>query len=182
MAGSTNDIIHLLFQFPPLREGRRKMTLSSSPRFSISIPAPARGATLLLEFRTFGQHDFNSRPCARGDTLLRNRGHRMFISIPAPARGATFRALRWQNVPHYFNSRPCARGDAILSSGTTMYTISIPAPARGATELLFDVFSQQIISIPAPARGATANLNKSVLRNLCEQANSKDACLLFYDM
>lgn len=38
------------------------------------------------------------------------------------------------------------------------------------------------ISIPAPARGATANLNKSVLRNLCEQANSKDACLLFYDM
>lgn len=42
--------------------------------------------------------------------------------------------------------------------------------------------NDKTISIPAPARGATANLNKSVLRNLCEQANSKDACLLFYDM
>ena len=60
----------------------------------------------------------------------------------------------------HFNSRPCARGDAAVEE---------------------DV-SELKISIPAPARGATANLNKFVLRNLCEQANSKDACLLFYDM
>lgn len=42
--------------------------------------------------------------------------------------------------------------------------------------------NDKAISIPAPARGATANLNNFSLRNLFEQANSKEACLLFYNM
>lgn len=60
--------------------------------------------------------------------------------------------------------------------------ISIPAPARGATKETEMLWRGGTISIPAPAQGATANLNNFSLRNLCEQANSKEACLLFYNM
>ena len=149
----------------------------------ISIPAPARGATYY------------------GFAYLQGV---YYISIPAPARGATMREVvilyiplafqfpplregrpTWRVVRHpffYFNSRPCARGDVIADEFRDVFLISIPAPARGATGNVMDIVNYYGISIPAPARGATANLNKSVLRNLCEQANSKDACLLFYDM
>ena len=79
-----------LFQFTPLREGRRK-----------SLPNPPRWT------------DFNSRPYARGDSddasIL---AAILDISIHAPTRGATPAALserRWDHL--HFNSRPYARGD-----------------------------------------------------------------------
>ena len=99
-----------LFQFTPLREGRR---------------CHLRGFANMMYF--------NSRPSARGDSLphhVRRAGH---ISIHAPPRGATSpsmmrsRALRFQFTPlregrrrrpssrrscrMHFNSRPSARGD-----------------------------------------------------------------------
>lgn len=84
----------------------------------------------------------------------------LITQIPTFAREATCLYRKRRKRQNNFSSRPCARGDR---AGSMQQVV-------------------QIISIPAPARGATANLNKSVLRNLCEQANSKDACLLFYDM
>ena len=37
---------------------------------------------------------FNSRPCARGDSIGGEAGQLFDISIPAPARGATMRTTR----------------------------------------------------------------------------------------
>ena len=79
---------------------------------SISILAPARGATPLPFRQRFPTRYFNSRPCERGDLKLGdNIIHNEGISILAPARGAT---------------RP-------LSGHGCEYSISILAPARGAT-------------------------------------------------
>ena len=78
------------FQFPPLREGRlsaRSSVFSAPP---ISIPAPARGATNQHGRLFYRYSHFNSRPCARGDQWA-----------PKPV-----------SQEAYFNSRPCARGDA----------------------------------------------------------------------
>ena len=100
-----------LFQFTPLREGRRGRLRRGNGRRQISIHAPARGATQGAE---------------RTEQMS-------FMSIHAPARGATgrpraTRARAWvfQFTPLregrpglggaakrllYFNSRPCERGD-----------------------------------------------------------------------
>ena len=188
-----------LFQFPPLREGRPRRRLASGSwsyfnsrpcergdqtqhtvalECDISIPAPARGATISGDMLGDLPEDFNSRPCERGDTEIfegpRDRGYfnsrpcergdhcdhqqkrQGNISIPAPARGATHaRALCWKHRQH-FNSRPCERGDSPVWYGIIVSrSISIPAPARGATSNRGKDEILVVISIPAPARGAT---------------------------
>ena len=106
-----------LFQFTPLREGRRQRNHKVSERFN-----------------------FNSRPSARGDAFPSPAGSPSApISIHAPPRGATryevtdaasgefqFTPLRegrpnafsTLSVLVYFNSRPSARGDGASSSST----------------------------------------------------------------
>ena len=122
----------ILFQFPPLREGR------------------------LVQ----GMHEdfvanFNSRPCARGDLVEREKdGWSLVFQFPPLREG------RHVPVPalwaiYYFNSRPCARGDIMLMPDYGNVMISIPAPARGATTAMQNKISKPFISIPAPARGAT---------------------------
>ena len=62
----------VLFQFPPLREGRPPHAVLMQAHNCISIPAPARGATISGAY-----------------------GHATgLISIPAPARGATIARAR----------------------------------------------------------------------------------------
>ena len=57
-----------LFQFTPLREGRRKGWNDAKGKAAeISIHAPPRGATEDDNGNVLGVHDFNSRPSARGD-------------------------------------------------------------------------------------------------------------------
>ena len=122
-----------LFQFTPLREGRR----------------------LLCSCPAFRPH-FNSRPSARGD--LEKTGIRLDfdISIHAPPRGATTWVFPFWKYPHHFNSRPSARGDAgawrvlgVLES----YFNSRPS-ARG-DDSEFPPREEESISIHAPPRGAT---------------------------
>ena len=101
----------VIFQFTPLREGRpparlcghtvstisihappRGATKSRSRQFRrlhISIHAPPRGATLKSR-ESIEKRNFNSRPSARGDTVIAYIiGEGMTISIHAPPRGAT---------------------------------------------------------------------------------------------
>ena len=102
-----------LFQFTPLREGRR-----AKPRRSIGI-----------------YFYFNSRPSARGDDAGLCFGVTLLISIHAPPRGATIRDPRFYRSA-YFNSRPSARGDrAHVRRARSRRNISIHAPPRGATWL-----------------------------------------------
>ena len=77
-----------LFQFTPLREGRR------APRSHATPPT-----------------NFNSRPSARGDVVNRAAEASAGISIHAPPRGATGLARREVPAAPHFNSRPSARGD-----------------------------------------------------------------------
>ena len=85
-------------------------------RKSISIHAPARGATSHFFTDIKNLYYFNSRPCARGDGADERLpgGQNHFNSRPC-ARGdiTIFTAItRSAN----FNSRPCARGDGEVAS------------------------------------------------------------------
>ena len=89
-----------LFQFTPLREGR---------------------PDIVSRYRRYGTY-FNSRPCERGDPILRSDQDRKQISIHAPARGATHKYYFASIFAADFNSRPCERGD----SG------ALPQPPQGS--------------------------------------------------
>ena len=121
-----------LFQFTPLREGRRWLTLrfSRSARFQFTPLREGRpGRTRWFCHR---QH-FNSRPSARGDAAMADISAIAKISIHAPPRGAT-RSNEHGKRADYFNSRPSARGDvAVLGKRADTRRISIHAPPRGAT-------------------------------------------------
>ena len=99
-----------LFQFTPLREGRRMDRHFVPGLYIISIHAPARGATVRVEY------DINS-----------------LVFQFTPLREGRLLCAPWRSVERNFNSRPCERGDAPLLPETTFYEISIHAPARGAT-------------------------------------------------
>ena len=91
--GATSSGAHAprprLFQFTPLREGRRRDENAFSPPDFISIHAPPRGATEI---------------CKAGNRATD-------ISIHAPPRGATNAFVMPIQIAPYFNSRPSARGD-----------------------------------------------------------------------
>ena len=100
---------------------------------TISIPAPARGATNTTMLNGFaGVFQF---PPLREGRLVREliRKNKVIISIPAPARGATGPDDGGTARHPYFNSRPCERGDQMPPNSAVALFISIPAPARGAT-------------------------------------------------
>ena len=101
----------MLFQFTPLREGRRLQVLRQFLHLLISIHAPPRGATRDSSPSWRASANFNSRPSARGDLPF----------------CVLFSCLL------YFNSRPSARGDAVSIFMRTFCDISIHAPPRGAT-------------------------------------------------
>ena len=64
----------MLFQFPPLREGRLVRISMETYASGISIPAPARGATGAVVADQDLLFHFNSRPCARDDFLTPTKG------------------------------------------------------------------------------------------------------------
>ena len=123
-----------IFQFPPPRGGRPCFCPARRHGVSISIPAPARGATRDRQEASPAHTQFQFPPPrggrpkaavlvnlvgvisipapARGATDAHLRHvQKSFISIPAPARGATRSRRRLPRAQVYFNSRPRAGGD-----------------------------------------------------------------------
>ena len=99
-----------LFQFTPLREGRRRTRSQSLRR---------------------GEY-FNSRPSARGDrTITRSRQQCLFQFTPL--REGRQHEYDFGTLRFYFNSRPSARGDGRGRTDSRRGQISIHAPPRGAT-------------------------------------------------
>ena len=78
----------LLFQFTPLREGRR-LLLVGITGIKIFQFTPLREGRHRLGKRGFFRAYFNSRPSARGDALMVCNTGLSKISIHAPPRGAT---------------------------------------------------------------------------------------------
>ena len=101
----------LMFQSTPPRGGRPAAGRRGCTRPTVSIHAPARGATDGC-IQGFNRVDgFNPRPRAGGDQS-------------SPSRSGP---------PQCFNPRPRAGGDACLRAGVKPRFVSIHAPARGAT-------------------------------------------------
>ena len=110
--GGVEGVVLALFQFTPLREGRRLAALLAAGGSAISIHAPPRGATNAEKSGIVMPQDFNSRPSARGDNRRHaSRQPRDVISIHAPPRGATAPRRGVRSAVENFNSRPSARGD-----------------------------------------------------------------------
>ena len=146
--------IKAVFQFTPLREGRRfflvlllggEISIHAPPRGatthwvgvgygeSISIHAPPRGATVLASYWE-SLKEFQFTPLREG----RQRGEAFpspddVISIHAPPRGATATLTPFRTRRRNFNSRPSARGDQRFRHRAGGRDISIHAPPRGAT-------------------------------------------------
>ena len=124
----------MIFQFTPLREGRRNLGFTGQNWFFISIHAPPRGATAsrnatmrrgtfqftpLREGRRSGRRlsrrktPISIHAPPRGATYLLGNGVELEnISIHAPPRGATSPRCPKRRASRNFNSRPSARGDA----------------------------------------------------------------------
>ena len=115
-----------VFQSTPLHEGRPRSPEHHITFFTVSIHAPARGATWAFHPCSTPGISFNPRPCTRGDSLCSECGLLTKVSIHAPARGATVsihapaRGATTEGMPHCallcFNPRPCTRGE--LHGGT----------------------------------------------------------------
>ena len=81
------------FNSRPCERGDADIAAIKADKVTISIHAPARGATQRRVRREIRPGDFNSRPCERGDVCG---------------------CILLYNV-RYFNSRPCERGDTLLT-------------------------------------------------------------------
>ena len=150
--------------------------MSSAYRESISIHAPARGATWV--FAAANQAMAFQSTLPHGERLeTYSKCARWLISIHAPARGAkptgtegTHKSPFQSTLPHgerhphdmlallpllNFNPRSRTGSDAIHLFHNITSKISIHAPARGATASGWSAAQFLGISIHAPARGAT---------------------------
>ena len=180
-----------IFQFTPLREGRRVLITSNECIERISIHAPPRGATDVQQEA--------AKPTAFQFTPLRE-GRRGTVYPPAnfnfnsrPSARGDAHHLRRPNAGGYFNSRPSARGDIDqIVCLAAQKSISIHAPPRGATarswrlpatwrfqftplregrQGVVRAAQQARISIHAPPRGATPA--RFSLRASCTYFNSR---------
>ena len=176
---AAGELLHIrtVFQFTPLREGRRRSGCWISRAKDFNSRPSARG-DLFPNHQDCGASHFNSRPSARGDCFPHRLEVERIISIHAPPRGATGSPRLTFQRQNNFNSRPSARGDPLVIPRSVTMPISIHAPPRGATEKQGGLkasttfqftplregrpnirnaweYVPRIISIHAPPRGAT---------------------------
>ena len=133
------DTLHKLFQFTPLREGRRMLRIAASHACTAFQFPPLREGRLFSGVSKGAMSIFQFPPLREGRPVL---------------------PCSWRRGKH-FNSRPSARGDGEKPpKGQISFTISIHAPPRGAT---VGIRHQQVavgISIHAPPRGATCTTRR----------------------
>ena len=83
-----------LFQFPPLREGRRPEQLFSKAQIHFNSRPCARGDAS-APYTAQRSSYFNSRPCARGDTMGGEGGKQWGIYLRSHVRGGGQDVSRW---------------------------------------------------------------------------------------
>ena len=166
-----------VFQFTPLREGRRRCSSSCSARaahfnsrpsargdpkegkgmsgFVISIHAPPRGATPqvlgggCVLCISIHAPPRGATPTTYWASLIQ------LISIHAPPRGATTAVWTSPARPTYFNSRPSARGDGTMGSRLLWSIFQFTPLREGRPTRRCSPGADTSISIHAPPRGAT---------------------------
>ena len=145
----------LLFQFTPLREGRRYM-VKKGEHAALFQFTPLREGRLVPSsgMATCGAI-FQFTPLREGRLPYSPQAVHRFISIHAPPRGATS-ALRSSAQSSYFNSRPSARGDGGDISRNPCPKGFQFTPLREGRPYRPACFCRKhAISIHAPPRGAT---------------------------
>ena len=124
----------------------------------ISIHAPARGATV-KELCEIVWGEFQSTlPRGERRVFLCHVTDNRSISIHAPARGATKQAAAPFRNCSYFNPRSREGSDARGRGGGAAEGISIHAPARGATLEVVEVVRRRVFqsTLPRVERRATS--------------------------
>ena len=153
----SGNVYPAVFNFNPRsREGSDGNTNVYDLIQSISIHAPARGATS-LERTIKGQVQISIHAPARGATgnaitLVQNGDD----FNPRSREGSDIRMFVYSKIFYKFQSTlPRGERRRVYICGAEEYDISIHAPARGATFTGALPQPQKGISIHAPARGAT---------------------------
>ena len=123
-----------IFQFTPLREGRRCRRCHATNNISISIHAPPRGATCSPALRSSPTAPISIHAPPRGATRRRTSNSRLTDFNSRPSARGDFPTVGITITCHYFNSRPSARGDLHPCEHSPSPCISIHAPPRGATD------------------------------------------------
>ena len=183
---------HDVFQFTPLREGRRVSALAEKAALEISIHAPPRGATIskinlatwtlfqftpLREGRLSSQNTATFATCIsihappRGATsaidLTPEQG---FISIHAPPRGATS-VVKFAEALGVFQFTPLREGRHADGKQESQATYFNSRPSARGDMPTGSRNRKQLISIHAPPRGATNRTGKS--KSVMQYFNSR---------
>ena len=126
------DRVRIAFQFTPLREGRR-IAESEPRRLAISIHAPPRGATgVISPLSSCVLFQFTPLREGRRGVISPLSSCVLFQFTPL-REGRRLCTMRKRRLC-YFNSRPSARGDPRRrNTRFAVLPISIHAPPRGAT-------------------------------------------------
>ena len=174
---------------PRSREGSDRMYYVPSRSFTISIHAPAKGATSFLNYPNHNIYDFNPRSREGSDcvlfcivvtrfrfqsTLPRRERHGFLgavskvlaISIHAPAKGATSEHIRNSKNLHHFNPRSREGSDRekqYINMMINLFQSTLPRRERRQMPLGNRQFVG--ISIHAPAKGATKKFQIHVDKN-----------------
>ena len=165
------DYAHAIFQSALPRGERHGASVEYKPTMTtISIRAPARGATYNLRYIYFSRIFQSALP--RGERRVdTNLAFHMFLFQSALPRGERLPLTRGMLQVHDFNPRSREGSDTIWSDIVSRTGISIRAPARGATTERSYLLDMDVISIRAPARGATRAISPGQL--YCKHFNPR---------
>ena len=159
-----NHIVHYIrlsfrFQSPLPRGERQGIPCDQSKHRTISIRAPARGATAVLTKPTIFGIFQSALPRGERLSLLNVMSRSPPISIRAPARGATnWNIMQALSVMQFQSALP--RGERRTDgTGRSIRTYFNPRSREGSDFHLLLLLLHICISIRAPARGATSCLS-----------------------
>ena len=149
------DLRQYLTSFNPRpRAGCDIKTNTNKHKQSVSIHAPARGATYWIKC----QEPFfivSIHAPARGATKMQaEEQEAKRVSIHAPARGATIILSQYAEINQFQSTPPRGVRHGIEYGATTGYGFN-PRPRAGCDLQSGRLKSFKIVSIHAPARGAT---------------------------
>ncbi|KFJ10953.1 hypothetical protein DR66_1530 [Delftia acidovorans] len=149
---------------PRARTGRDREAQRSSPAGPVSIHAPARGATVDIDF--LGKpHMFQStRPHGARPKPVSYHGGSVWFQSTRPHGARPMPPLVIDMASKFQSTRPHGARRFCSGAACAIREVSIHAPARGATPLLTHAGGQDDVSIHAPARGATTRTRRAALQ------------------
>ncbi len=135
---------------------RLKKKCKKSFFFCVSIHAPLRGATIVLDLLLAHRYSFNPRAPAGRDGADPPLDPLIYQFQSTRPCGARLTRLTLETMIAMVSIHAPLRGATIFPSTTSCFLpVSIHAPLRGATQYDFSPLAKLWVSIHAPLRGAT---------------------------